>query len=314
MSLCQQPYRLACLAITAVFFGGGGLAAGTVQSVKWMEDRPSGVTMVQSRLATLGGSRLARDPAKFTVHAVDLQAGEYTDPQTGKRMAYRYFLPPDLAPNAQVPLVLFLHGMGDGGRDNLRQLTVHEGPLAFVQPEWQKRFPCILVAPTDDRGIWVNASFDKPSESLRMAVAIVDKLAAETGHVDARRLYVTGLSSGGIGTWEAVKKFPGKFAAAAPISAWYDIGPRKFWPKRMQTAVWAFYNSRETEGVRKGCNGTLGMVAKLGGEARMTVYAAGGHDAWSAAYKEPDFAPWLFRQRLDGGAVAGTVVGKLAGK
>ena len=215
-------------------------------------------------------------------------------------MAYRYFLPPDLAPNAQVPLVLFLHGMGDGGRDNLRQLTVHEGPLAFVQPEWQKRFPCILVAPTDDRGIWVNASFDKPSESLRMAVAIVDKLAAETGHVDARRLYVTGLSSGGIGTWEAVKKFPGKFAAAAPISAWYDIGPRKFWPKRMQTAVWAFYNSRETEGVRKGCNGTLGMVAKLSGEARMTVYAAGGHDAWSAAYKEPDFAPWLFRQRLDG--------------
>ena len=79
-------------------------------------------------------------------------------------------------------------------------------------------------------------------------------------------------------------------------------------------AVWAFYNHNEKAFVRKGCNAMLEMIVKQGGKGRMTVYAAGGHDAWSAAYREPDFAPWLFSQRIDGGAVAGKVVGKLAGK
>ena len=303
----------ACCAI-ALGVGVALVVAGTVQSVTRVEDRPPGVTVVRSRLATLGGQKLARDPAKFTVKVDHLKAGVYTDPQTKKVMPYRYFVPEGLAPLTKVPLVLFLHGLGEAGNDNRRQLLV-PGPLEFVQPEWQQRAPCIFVAPqTASGGYWVDATFDTPSDNLRMAVAIVDKLAAETGRVDARRLYITGLSSGGIGVWDAIVKFPGKFAAAVPISAWSDPGPKKYWPRRQKVAVWAFYNRNEKAFVRAGSNKMLEMIVKQGGVGRLTVYDAGGHNAWGAAYQEPDFAPWLFSQRIEGSTVEGKVVGKLAGK
>jgi len=114
-------------------------------------------------------------------------------------------------------------------------------------------------------------------------------------NVDTKRLYVTGLSSGGIGAFDALAKYEYKFAGAVPISAGWD--PNMFQHKQ-GVAVWAFYNDDEKKFTQDSCEKSMQEIIKNGGVARKTVFNKKGHDAWSWAYAEPELIPWLFKQSL----------------
>lgn len=254
--------------------------------------KPTSIKNIDSKLSKADATRLT-SPATFVVRVSDLKTGVF-EPRPGKRMPYRYFAPVNLREKQKVPLVLFLHGAGETGTDNSLQLSKHMGPLALVQPWVQEKTPCYLVAPQIWRGgLWCG-SFAGPSEGLSMAVSIVDEFVEKYPNVDPERLYVTGLSSGGIGAWDALAKYPGKFAAAVPISAGWD-------PDMLGTqqglAVWAFYNKGDSDFVQTTCDGMLKRVLAQGGVPQRTIYSKHGHDAWSAAYSEPELIPWLFEQR-----------------
>lgn len=225
--------------------------------------------------------------------AVSLRSGTYTR-HDGVTMGYRYFVPENAATDAPVPLVLFLHGIGERGTDNKRQLR-HPEPLMCLSSDSQARYPCFLVAPQHgQREQWAGGGFDEPSAALRGAVEIVDLLIGRFPAIDRERLYVTGLSSGGAGALDCVCKYPYKFAGVVPVSAGWD--PAMFvHPQRL--AAWGFYNQREAASNRAGCDAMLETVAKYGGAARRTVYPGGGHNAWSKAYREAELIPWLFAHR-----------------
>jgi predicted peptidase len=228
-----------------------------------------------------------------TVSSSDLVADVYRDPK-GATIPYRYFAPSRLPKQAKVPLVLFLHGLGEAGTDN-RHLERRPECLVFVQPEVQAKTPCFFVAPQHPPGqYWIDGAFDQTSPAMRAAMAIVDRLIEAHGTIDRDRLYVTGLSSGGIGAWEAIAKFPYKFAGAVPISACWD--PRMLKHKQ-GVSVWAFYNQGDGDFLRTHCDEMLQAVVQLGGVALRTAYPGGGHDAWTRAYQEPRLIPWLFAQR-----------------
>src|ERR1700683_5599446 len=138
-------------------------------------------------------------------------------------MPYRLFRP---ATNEKAPLVIYLHGSGGLGDDNLKQLIFGNrfGTRVWLLPENQKRFPCYVVVPQTDRG-WIRYDFSQqPAKEIpvfgdgaRLALEIVDRLCQEFTHgstIDRRRIYVTGQSMGGAGTWNVIANRPQLFAAA----------------------------------------------------------------------------------------------------
>lgn len=252
--------------------------------------RPSSVMKIKSML---GRSHSANYTNSFVVLGTSLLQDIFTSPE-GDKMPYRYFVPGNIPPRTKAPLILFLHGLGEAGISN-NHLTRFPYPLTFVQPSIQKQYPCFFIAPQHKSGEqWASGRFDKPSCSLSMAIAIVDRFMETYSFIDRDRIYVTGISSGGIGTWDAIAKFPGKFAAAVPISAGWDA---KMLQKKQGVAVWAFYNNGELDFIQDVCDNMLKKVINMGGIAQITIYPRGGHNAWSAAYAEPNLPVWLFKQR-----------------
>lgn len=252
------------------------------------------IDLIMLFLALWGGASAAetgKQKEGDSLQVADLSVG--SQPCEIGTMNYRYFVPDLSSVEGKVPLVLFLHGLGDGGADNVSQLR-HSESLIFVQPENQKTYPCFFIAPQlPKKQSWSSAS-DTPLPHLEAAVQIVKNLCAKYPSIDTDRLYITGISAGGRGAFDALAKYPDFFAAAVPISASLDT---RMFDGSQTVAVWAFYTKTEKAYVRQGCDTLLRFVENRGGTVRKTVYPKGGHNAWQWAYNEPELIPWLFRQR-----------------
>jgi predicted peptidase len=219
---------------------------------------------------------------------------------SGKTLPYRLLAPAKLEPGRQYPLVLFLHGAGERGTDNERQL-VH-GVAAFASAEARRQYPCYLVAPQCPAGArWVEVDWGAeahrqpaaPSEPLRLTLALLEALAKELP-LDRRRVYVTGLSMGGFGTWDILSRRPELFAAAVPICGGGDEATVE---RIAKIPVWVFHGA--TDGVVRPSR-SRNMVAalrKAGGEPKYTEYPKEGHASWGPAYRDPELLRWLFAQR-----------------
>jgi predicted peptidase len=254
-------------------------------------------------------------------------------PEGNDTMKYYYFIPEkkNLSGKGKVPLVVFLHGIGEYGR-SAESLFRHPEVLVFISPENQKKHPCYFLAPQIPKGIsiskvWTYSQSDAPADNLRFAIAIIDEMLKKHPGIDRDRIYVTGLSSGGFGSWAALAFYPGKFAGAVPISAGSKEDLEGF-TVRQRVGVWAFNNTGEAKSLREGAKELLKKIAKLGGDCRYTEFEIGGeaarkllkekgiekkikrvrgHFAWKWAYFEPKLIPWLFSHRRDtggGGAAA----------
>jgi len=212
---------------------------------------------------------------------------------------YLLFLPEGYAVDAakKWPLMMFLHGAGERGT-NLAKLTVH-GPPKIVKE--RADFPFILVSPQCPAGeTWDDATL----------LALLDQVIEEH-RVDARRVYLTGLSMGGFGTWSLGIKHPGRFAAIAPICGGGEILSILLAPKRNETAlkklpIWAFHGAKDEVVRLEESERMANAVKRLGNpNVKLTVYPEAGHDSWTEAYNNQELYDWFLSHALPAKAGAG---------
>lgn len=219
---------------------------------------------------------------------------------------YRLLLPVGYRENdtTTYPLVLFLHGAGERGDDNALQLM--HGAAEFMRPDRQAAFPCFVVVPqcpSEEKWVsvdWTPASGkgtfpNDPSPAMNVAIGIVNEWLA-SGRVDKSRVYITGLSMGGYGTWFATAIKNNPFAAAVPICG----GGDPTWANRYKAMpVWTFHGSADTAVPVGRSHEMIEALkeAKHHPEPKYTEYEGGGHDVWTETYKRDDLFEWLFNQR-----------------
>lgn len=218
----------------------------------------------------------------------------------GATLKYRLFSPAAADAATKPPLVLFLHGAGERGDDNVAPL-VH-GVVEFHRR--QARHPCaVLVPQCPAGGRWVEVDWGgkagsgtfptEASEPLRLATAVVDELIA-AGNVDPDRVYVTGLSMGGYGTWYAAVMPGSRFAAAAPVCGGGDPA----WAKRyVGLPLWAFHGGADRVVLPSRSREMIDAIEAAGGEPKYTEYEGVGHDSWTRTYADDAFHDWLFAKR-----------------
>jgi predicted peptidase len=213
-------------------------------------------------------------------------------------MPYRLFRP---KASGKLPLVVYLHGSGALGDDNLKQLGLGNifGTRVWLLPENQKRFPCYVVAPQTDRG-WSRYDFtQQPAKHIpgfgdgaRLALQVIDGLRQEFT-IDERRIYVTGQSMGGAGTWNLIANRPDFFAAAvvccgAPTS---DDGTGS-----IDTPLWNFHGDSDSVVPVSFSRDRIAARRKAGGHPLYTEYAGVDHNVWEWAFTEPELVNWMFSQ------------------
>ncbi len=226
--------------------------------------------------------------------SVGFVAGMYRDSK-GDTMPYRLYSPVVLNPAFKYPLVLFLHGFEGLGRDNEKQISGMDfaGTHAWVMPHNQAAYPCFVLAPQCPvGGLWANPLTRKPTGHLRRAIALVEKLSVDLP-IDRDRIYVTGQSLGGYGTWAAISYFPDFFAAAVPVCGGGRTARARF---LVGTPVWAFHGSLDPIVWPRESRRMIAALRKAGGSPRYTEFKFVSHNAWTAAYSHPELVPWLFSQ------------------
>jgi predicted peptidase len=232
--------------------------------------------------------------------AQDYEARVFTNAD-GAALPYRLLQPPKASPAQKCPLVLFLHGAGERGTDNQAQL-VHGAPL-FLKPQIRAQFPCFVVAPQCptnrrwvemDWGAEVGTQPSEPSEPMKLVMDLLERLPREYP-IDSERIYVTGLSMGGFGTWDLITRFPGRFAAAVPICGGGDA---QVAARAAKTPVWAFHSDDDTVVKVRRTRDMIAGMRQAGGQPHYFEYRGLGHGAWDKAYAEPELLSWMFAQRL----------------
>jgi predicted peptidase len=179
----------------------------------------------------------------------------------------------------QWPLVLFLHGAGECG-DDLEVVKKYGLPKRL---EDGRRFPFILVAPQSKRPGW------DPEVLARLLDQVLARYA-----VDRERVYVTGLSMGGYGTWALAAACPDRFAAAAPICGGGD--PR--WAEQLKDLpIWVFHGAKDDTVPLSASEEMVRALKAAGGNVQFTVYPSAGHDCWTETYDNPQLYQWLLAQR-----------------
>ncbi len=216
----------------------------------------------------------------------------------GDTLPYRIFIPPQLPPRP-VPLLLFMHGAGERGSDNRAQLK--HGVREMIL--WSRNTePVIIVAPQCPSGQrWVDVDWSKPAHTMppepsfamRMALEIINSLQREFA-VDPQRLYVTGLSMGGYGTWDIIQRHPEKFAAAMPLCGGGDTAGAALFK---DLPIWAFHGDQDGAVPVSRSRTMVEALKQVGGKIRYTEYPGVGHDCWTRTYADPAVLQWLFSQR-----------------
>jgi predicted peptidase len=247
--------------------------------------------------------------AGFGQSEAALQAYEarFFDGQKGWQLPYRILYPKQYDPTQKYPLVLFMHGSGERGNDNNLQL-VHGADL-FLREGVRDSFPAIVVFPQcAEKDYWVNISrvktpagltMDYPfkelaNPSMQLVEELLDHLLVSE-QVDEDRVYVMGLSMGGMGTFELLARHPDRFAAAVPICGGGNRLLTRLYAD--QVPVWVFHGDADKVVDVQNSRNMVEAIAQNGGEARYTEYPGIGHLSWEKAFAEPALLPWLFAQK-----------------
>jgi predicted peptidase len=216
--------------------------------------------------------------------AVELVAGEQ-QPRTLEAdvrvsMNYLLHLPTGYENQESWPLILFLHGAGERGDDI--ELVKKHGPPKLVSEG--NDFPFIIVSPQCPKERWW-----QPTELS----ALLDEIVKQH-RVDENRIYVTGLSMGGFGTWSLAFYSPDRFAAIAPICG----GGEAYWAKRFKKLpAWIFHGAKDTGVPLERSESMMAAMQKEEGDVRLTVYPEAGHDSWTETYNNPKLYEWFLEHR-----------------
>lgn len=199
--------------------------------------------------------------------------------------AYLLFTPSntDLVENGKLPLIVFLHGAGERG-DSLDLVKVH-GPPMLVDRD--KDFPFMVLSPQCAGGGWWEA------DKLDMLIDEVVKNHA----VDVNRIYLTGLSMGGYGSWDLAQHRPDRFAAVAPICGGSRMNA--FMASKMKAVpTWTFHGAMDSVVPLEGTTRIVKALKDAGADVQYTIYPMAGHNSWTETYDNPDLYTWFLSHRL----------------
>ncbi len=196
---------------------------------------------------------------------------------------YLLFLPEGYGKNQQRwPLIMFLHGAGERGSD-LKKVKKH-GPPKII--EKQKDFPFIVVSPQCPEDDWW-------TDKVEVLINLLDDIVARY-KVDKQRIYLTGLSMGGYGTWSLAFSYPERFAAIAPICG----GGKRFMAMRLKDIpVWIFHGAKDKVVPLKESEEMVNAIRNRGGNAKFTIYPDAGHDSWTETYNNQKLYDWFLEHR-----------------
>ncbi|MCE7992472.1 MAG: prolyl oligopeptidase family serine peptidase [Roseivirga sp.] len=223
-------------------------------------------------------------------------------------LLYRVLYPENFDRSQKYPLVYFLHGAGERGTDNAKQL-IH-GSKLFLDTENRQKYPAIVVFPQCPPGdYWANVSREvneltgkrdfifakkgKPTKAMKGALSLIDSLVDLT-YVDNNRIYISGLSMGGMGTFELVSRRPKTFAAAMPICG--GDNPKSAGIYATRLPFWVFHGARDNVVPSKFSEQMVEAIKAQGGNAKFSLYPNANHNSWDKAFAEPEFLSWLFSQ------------------
>lgn len=268
-------------------------------------------------------------PTPVSLVADGFRVRTFRDAQ-GRAMTYYLYIPAQYDPHKTYPLVLLLHGGGEGhqpGNTPAQDQEVLLGkPYVSVwtssdpdpyAPRIQERWPSFIVVPqavAPNRWVNVLASqgsytlAPQPTDSLLMVKEILDALQRQYTAIDANRLYVTGISMGGYGVWDAIERWPDYFAAAAPIAGAGD--PQKA-AALVNMPIWAFHGAKDIDVPVSGSRDMVQAIKAAGGRPRYSEYPDDLHEVWLRAYgvtgspsNSPQVYAWLFSQDRRAGEAA----------
>ncbi|MDT7829372.1 prolyl oligopeptidase family serine peptidase [Pricia sp. S334] len=219
-------------------------------------------------------------------------------------LLYRILYPKNFSEDDSYPLILFLHGGGERGNDNEKQLT--HGSRLFANPSHRKEFPAIVIfpqCPADN--YWSNVAVDRssypigldfqyakgPTEPLSLVMELLDEFRSKD-YVDRNQMYVMGLSMGGMGTYELLSRKPDVFAAAISICGAGE--PESVTNYATKVPLWAFHGARDNVVDPQHSLTMVSALLKEGGHPKFTLYDDANHNSWDNAFGEPGLLPWLF--------------------
>lgn len=218
----------------------------------------------------------------------------------GNQLLYRIYTPENLSSDKKIPIIILLHGAGERGNDNKKQIA--HGFKQIAQYSIQSNNPAIIIAPQCPKAQqWVNVKWntkahdmpEKPSDSLKLAIELLNSKIS-TMPVDKNRVYITGLSMGGYGTWDAISRHPELFAAALPLCGGADT---KQAPKLIKMPIWTVHGDKDGAIPVSRSRDIIKAIKDAGGKANYTEHPGVGHNVWSKTYSDKKILAWLFSQK-----------------
>jgi len=219
-------------------------------------------------------------------------------------MNYRVLLPEHFDSTKNYPVLFFLHGSGERGNDNEAQLI--NGARVFLKPAFRKYFQSIVIFPQCPKdGWWSNTQIvsdstgkrqfifqkgGKPSPAMHTLLALIKKYT-KNEFISKNQIYVGGLSMGGMGTFELLRRKPKMFAAAFAICGGDNVENVSHYKK---IPLWIFHGAKDPVVNPQFSKNIADKLTRVGEEVKYTVYATAEHNSWDAALAEPELFPWLF--------------------
>lgn len=218
----------------------------------------------------------------------------------GDTLRYRFLKPLSSSEQQLYPLVIFLHGAGERGNDN----DVHIKHIAhlFTNEKNRTKYPCYVLAPQCPKSeMW--ARFDgeietmkirkTPTKPMKLLIDLIEKTIHENP-IDTSRIYITGLSMGGFGTWDLISRYPQKFAAAVPVCGGGDASKVALF---RHLPIWAFHGAKDNIVPPQHSRKMIAALQNNGALPGYNEYPDVAHASWVNAYREPMLLEWLFRQK-----------------
>ncbi len=204
----------------------------------------------------------------------------------GKDTKYVVYIPANYDPRSPMPTIIFLNGRGECGTDGWKQVAVGLGRSILLDVN---RWPFIVIFPQKQ------IATDNWEDEDAMVMAALEQTRREY-NVDPSRIYLTGLSQGGHGTWAVAARHPDLFAAIAPICGWGDQSIAR---KLTKMPIWVFHGEQDEVVSVERSREMERYLQEAGGSCKLTIYPGVGHGSWDSAYAEADLPGWFLQHRTE---------------
>lgn len=204
--------------------------------------------------------------------------------EDGHESPYVVFVPANHDKNKPTPVILFLHGAGEtkGGK----MMPIEQGIAPHIKrlEEKKQAFKFITIIPQAETFGWA-----AESANGKRTLAILDEVVKEYNG-DTKRLYLTGISMGGFGTWSVAAAHPDKFAAIAPVCG----GGKAEWAEKLKDLpIWNFHGDQDAAVKVQLSRDMIDAIKKAGGKPRYSEFPFVGHNSWDAAYAHDELYSWF---------------------